>query len=149
MSCLTTCMSTVCLAVLTWLVIWLSSDLHSPQALALGSICMQTWVVWIHNNTIWINQCAKHFSKVYTLSGAYLIFFFVYLDNILVFNKSVSEHLEHVWTVLQCSHDKKLQAKRPKCHFLHSSLQFLGHIVSGKWWHWTQRRWSLLKSCLP
>ena len=46
----------------------------------------------------------------------------VYLDDILVFSKSVPEHLEHVRTVLQRLRDKKLQAKRSKCDFLRSSL---------------------------
>ena len=46
----------------------------------------------------------------------------VYLDDILVFSKSIPEHLEHVHTVLQCLCDKKLQAKRSKCDFLRSSL---------------------------
>ena len=46
----------------------------------------------------------------------------VYLDDILVFSKSIPEHLEHVRTVLQRLHDKKLQAKRSKCDFLRSSL---------------------------
>ena len=55
----------------------------------------------------------------------------VYLDDILVFSKSIPKHLEHVRTVLQHLCDKKLQAKRSKCDFLRSFLQFLGHIVSG------------------
>ena len=55
----------------------------------------------------------------------------VYLDDILVFSNFVPEHLEYVRTVLQCLHHKKLQAKRSKCDFLRSSLQYLGHIVSG------------------
>ena len=55
----------------------------------------------------------------------------VYLDDILVSNKSIPEHLEHVHIVLQQLNDKKLQGKRSKCDFLHSSLWFLGHIVSG------------------
>ena len=54
----------------------------------------------------------------------------VYLDDILVFKKSVPEHLEHVHTVLQCLCNKKLLAKRSKCNFLRSSLWFLGHIVA-------------------
>ena len=55
----------------------------------------------------------------------------VYLDDIIVFSKSVPDHLEHVCTVLQHLYNKKLQPKRSKCDFLCSSLWFLGHIVSG------------------
>ena len=46
----------------------------------------------------------------------------VYLDDILVFSKSIPEHLEHVHTVLQHVRDKKLQAKCSNCDFLRSSL---------------------------
>ena len=31
----------------------------------------------------------------------------LYLDNILVFSKSIPEHLEHIYTVLQYLYDKK------------------------------------------
>ena len=53
----------------------------------------------------------------------------VYLDDMLVFSKFVPEHVEHIRTVLQ--HLPNMQAKHSKCDFLRSSLQFLGHIVSG------------------
>ena len=46
----------------------------------------------------------------------------MYLDDILVFSKSIPEHLEHVYTVLQHLCEKKLQAKRCKRDFLRSSL---------------------------
>ena len=55
-----------------------------------------------------------------------------YLDDILVFSKSIPEHLEHIHIVLQHLSGKKLQAKCTKCNFLRSLLWFLGHIVSGK-----------------
>ena len=42
----------------------------------------------------------------------------VYLDDILVFSKSVDQHLTHVKAVLQWLRDKQLQAKHSKCEFL-------------------------------
>ena len=42
----------------------------------------------------------------------------VYLDDILVFSKSVDQHLTYVKAVLQRLHDKQLQAKHSKCEFL-------------------------------
>ena len=55
----------------------------------------------------------------------------VYLDDILVCNKSVDQHLTHIRAVLQWLHDKQLQAKHSKYEFLYSLVCFLGHIVSG------------------
>ena len=51
-------------------------------------------------------------------SVGYLTFADVYLDDILVFSKSVEQHLTHVKAVLQWLCDKQLQAKRSKCEFL-------------------------------
>ena len=56
----------------------------------------------------------------------------MYLDDILVFNQSIHENLEHVHIVLQQLHDKNLQAKCTKCDFLRTYLWFLVYIVSGK-----------------
>ena len=42
----------------------------------------------------------------------------IYLDDILVFSKSVDQHLTHVKAVLQQLRDKQLQAKHSKCEFL-------------------------------
>ena len=44
----------------------------------------------------------------------------VYLDDILVFSKSVDQHLTHIKAVLQWLCDKQLQAKHSKCEFLYS-----------------------------
>ena len=44
----------------------------------------------------------------------------VYLNDILVFSKSVDQHLTHVKAVLQWLRDKQLQAKHSKCEFLYS-----------------------------
>ena len=57
---------------------------------------------------------------------------FVYvlnLDDILVFSKSHVEHAEHLRLVLQRLRDHELDAKRSKCLFNQSELEFLGHIV--------------------
>ena len=56
----------------------------------------------------------------------------MYLDDILVFKKSIPKHLESVQTVLQHLHDKNLQSKHTKYDFLCISLRFLGYIVSSK-----------------
>ena len=44
----------------------------------------------------------------------------VYLDDILVFSKSVDQHLTHIKAVLQWLRDKQLQAKHSKCEFFNS-----------------------------
>lgn len=45
------------------------------------------------------------------------IFVFVYLDNILIFSKSLEEHLVHVRSVLQWLLENRLYVKAEKCEF--------------------------------
>ena len=59
-------------------------------------------------------------------------FVIVYLDDILVFSKTESEHAEHLGTVLALLRKHKLYAKRSKCEFGLSELSFLGHVVGAE-----------------
>ena len=54
----------------------------------------------------------------------------VFFDDILVYSSSISEHLEHLKIVLQCLADTQLFAKRSKCQFCQTSIEYLVHIVS-------------------
>ena len=56
-------------------------------------------------------------------------FVIVFLDDILIFSKSLEEHRQHVRTVLQILRKNKLYAKASKCEFFKKSLSFLGHVV--------------------
>jgi hypothetical protein len=54
----------------------------------------------------------------------------VYLDDILVYSKTPEDHVEHVRRVLQLLRDHRLCAKRSKCEFGKSRVEFVGHFVS-------------------
>ena len=54
----------------------------------------------------------------------------VYLDDILVYSKSLEEHTEHLRQVLLLLQKHKLYGKLSKCEFAKSSVDFLGHVVS-------------------
>jgi len=56
----------------------------------------------------------------------------VFVDDILVFSKSVDEHGEHWREVLETLRKHKLKAKFLKYNFWKEEVKFLGHIVSGK-----------------
>ncbi|MCX6040304.1 MAG: RNase H-like domain-containing protein [Caldilinea sp.] len=57
-------------------------------------------------------------------------FVLVYIDDILVFSRTLEEHEEHLDRVLQRLRENKLYAKRSKCRFYGRQTEFLGHIVS-------------------
>lgn len=56
-------------------------------------------------------------------------FVLVFLDDILIFSKTLEEHREHVRRVLETLRREKLFAKDSKCEFFKSEVEFLGHIV--------------------
>ncbi len=59
-------------------------------------------------------------------------FVLVYIDDILIYSRSLAEHRHHVAKVLQHLRQYQLFLKAEKCSFHQSSVQFLGyHIDSG------------------
>ena len=57
-------------------------------------------------------------------------FVLVFFDDILIYNKSWKDHVEHVDRVLQLLEEKQLYPKRSKCFFGVQEVEYLGHIVS-------------------
>lgn len=58
-------------------------------------------------------------------------FVIVYLDDILIFNKSREDHVKHVRKVLDVLKKEQLFLKMSKCEFVKTSLVYLGHIIGG------------------
>ncbi len=56
----------------------------------------------------------------------------VYLDDILITGKSLSEHLSTLRTVLERTETAGIRLKKEKCSFLLPSVEFLGHYISAK-----------------
>ncbi len=56
----------------------------------------------------------------------------VYLDDLLVYSATFSDHLVRLETVLKRLRDSGLKIKVGKCHFLQSEVRFLGHRVSAQ-----------------
>ena len=58
------------------------------------------------------------------------IFVIVYLDDILIFSRSLEEHRGHVCKVLDRLRQHSLYAKAEKCEFEQQTIQFLGLVIS-------------------
>ena len=56
-------------------------------------------------------------------------FVFVYIDDILIFSRSLAEHKLHVRQVLQRLLENRLFVKAEKCEFHVPSVAFLGFII--------------------
>ena len=57
-------------------------------------------------------------------------FVVVFIDDILVYSKSMEEHVYHLRTVLQTLKENQPYAKFSKCDFRTESVSFLSHVVT-------------------
>ena len=66
------------------------------------------------------------------LSGLHWQILLVYLDDIIVYAKTVEEELRRLATVFQRLRESGLKLKAKKCHLFKESVLYLGHIVSAQ-----------------
>jgi hypothetical protein len=59
-------------------------------------------------------------------------FVVVFIDDILIYSKSVEEHEQHLRVVLEKLRAHKLYAKFSKCEFWLEKVAFLGHILTAE-----------------
>ncbi|GBG86502.1 hypothetical protein CBR_g41495 [Chara braunii] len=57
-------------------------------------------------------------------------FVLVYLDDILVYSRSLEDHLGHLRRVLETLRRAKYKANRDKCEFVRQELEYLDHFVT-------------------
>ena len=57
-------------------------------------------------------------------------FLVIYVDDLLIYSKSLEEHLQHLEIVLKRLRENKLYVSPKKCEFAKSELKFLGLIIN-------------------
>ena len=57
-------------------------------------------------------------------------FIIIFLDDILIFSKSLTDHVKHVSLILHILREQKLYAKVSKCDFCRRQVDFLGFTVT-------------------
>ena len=57
-------------------------------------------------------------------------FVIVYLDDILIYNRSKEDHIRHLNYVLRKLHQEKLLVNLNKCSFMKEELVYLGFVIS-------------------
>jgi hypothetical protein len=57
-------------------------------------------------------------------------FIIVFIDDILIFSKTMEEHEEHLRLLLEKLRSNQLYAKFSKCEFWLTEVTFLGHVIS-------------------
>jgi hypothetical protein len=59
-------------------------------------------------------------------------FVVMFIEDILVYSKSMEDHEEHLRVVLQRLRDHQLHTKFSKCEFWINEVSFLGHVISSE-----------------
>ena len=67
----------------------------------------------------------------YVLASFLRKFVVVFIDDILIYRHSWSEHLEHIQCVFAVLHKQELYANLEKCTFCTDKVVFLGFVVTG------------------
>jgi len=57
-------------------------------------------------------------------------FVLVFIDDILIYSKTLEEHAEQLRVVPSILREKQLYAKLSQCEFWMGEVQFLGHVIS-------------------
>lgn len=56
-------------------------------------------------------------------------FVLVFFDDILIYNRTWEEHLQHIENVLRILEEQHFYAKLSKCEFGLTEMLYLGHII--------------------
>src|SRR6202051_2999603 len=57
-------------------------------------------------------------------------FVIVFIDDILIYSKTLADHTQHLRQVLQVLRDKQSYAKLSKCEFFKREIGLLGHVIN-------------------
>ena len=57
-------------------------------------------------------------------------FVVVYLNDIVIYNLTLEDHLVHLEKVFDRLRHNQLYVKKEKCEFSHTEIKFLGHLIS-------------------
>ena len=77
-----------------------------------------------------LTQAPAYFEELMTGLLKDFPFAIAYLDDIIIFSKTLQEHLSHIHMVFEKLQTANLSMKNSKCNFFSKEIKYLGHILS-------------------
>ena len=81
------------------------------------------------SSVTWILDLVIEFSMNHIFPGKLRCFVLVFFDDILIYNQTWEEHLQHLEVVLRILEEQQLYAKMSKCEFGLTEMLYLGHVI--------------------
>jgi len=87
---------------------------------------------WYKRVPFGLKNAPSHFQRaIDTILGRYKFeFALAYIDDIIIYSKTLVDHIRHVALVLQALERVGMTLDEKKCHFGYQSLKLLGHRIS-------------------
>lgn len=76
-----------------------------------------------------LRNAAQTFQRLMDQIFGFLIFVFIYLDDLIIFSEDEKQHKDHLAQVFQLLSDNGLVINPAKCEFFKHEVEFLGHVV--------------------
>jgi hypothetical protein len=81
---------------------------------------------------------------IYSFIGKFMV---IYFDDILIYNKSLDEHIEHLRAIFGALREARLFANLEKCTFCTDRVAFLGYVVTPQGIEVDEAKIEAIKSC--
>jgi hypothetical protein len=89
--------------------------------------------MWIRDTRCHTNAPATFQCLMNSIFAAFMRkFVLVFMDDILIYSKSLEERIQHLTQVFQILRAHKLLIKFKKCAFAQYQIDYLGHIISDR-----------------
>lgn len=96
-----------------------------------GFICKHGTYEWLTMPFDLATACDTYQYMMTTLLSPYIgKFVFCFIDDVIVFSRSIEEHMEHLKIIFEVCKSANLRLKKAKCQFMKKKVEYLGHMVS-------------------
>ncbi|XP_077232289.1 putative mitochondrial protein AtMg00860 [Tasmannia lanceolata] len=91
------------------------------------------WSIQVLGDALRFDECAGHLLPMNSeLFHEHLDrFVVVYLDDIVVYSRTIEEHVAHLRTIFRILRENHLYVKKEKSSFAQEEIMFLGHSIVG------------------